>query len=217
MNTNRILKALVICACATAVVLPEARGGAQPMSGHELKGPQAEYPAPPSWRVAITEFMKDPAHVGDAAGEWFEIYNPMAWRLNIEGWTIGDDNGGQHTIANGGQGVFVRPGEYFVLGRSADLAANGSVTVDYVYTGFTMSNGSDQVVLRRRNGQTADRVAYDDGVLWPDQSGQSISLDPVFLDPATNDDAANWCHSVSAIGNGNPDTGTPGAANDTCP
>jgi len=216
MNLNRISTALVTCACATAVVLPQARGGVQKANDHELIGPSV-FLAPPSWRVAITEFMKDPSHVSDSTGEWFEIYNPMVWRLNIEGWTIGDDGGPQHTISNGGQGVYVRPGEYLVLGRSADPTANGSVTVDYVYTGFTMSNGADQIVLRRRNGQVTDRVAYDDGVLWPDQSGQSICLDPAFLDPAANDDAANWCHGVSAIGNGNPDTGTPGTVNDPCP
>lgn len=175
------------------------------------------FPPPPSWDMVVTEFMKDPAHVGDTQGEWVEIHNQLPWRLNLEGWTIGDDDGPEHTISNGGFGVFVRPGDYFVLGRSADLAANGGVEVDYVYTGFTLSNGADEIVFRRRNGTVVDRVAYDDGVLWPDQGGQSISLDPLWMDTLSNDDGGNWCHSVTPIGGANADTGTPGAPNDVCP
>lgn len=216
MDRKRLTIALAACACAAAIVLPQARANVRTVTYLQGGGFSAS-PPPPSWEVVITEFMKDPAHVGDTQGEWVEIYNPMPWRLNIEGWTIGDDSGPQHTIANGGLGVYVRPGEYFVLGRNADLALNGGVDVDYVYTSFTLGNGADQIVLTRRNGFIADRVAYDDGVTWPDQSGQSISLDPVWLDATANDDGANWCHGTTAIGNGNQDTGTPGAANDPCP
>lgn len=211
MILQRISLALAATACVTAIGLPQGQTAspAQLVQGEPS-------PPPPSWRVVITEFMKDPAHVGDSQGEWIEVYNPMPWRLNLEGWTLGDDNGAQHTISNGGQGVYVRPGDYLVLGRSADLATNGGVDVDYVYSSFTLSNGSDQIVLRRRNGLVAERIAYDDGVTWPDQGGQSISLDPNWLDPVSNDDGARWCHSTTAIGNGNTDTGTPGFANDPC-
>ena len=172
---------------------------------------------PPSWRVAVTEFLKDPTQVSDTNGEWIEIQNLLPWRVNLEGWSLGDDGGAQHVIANGGLGVFLRPGEFFVLARNADPALNGGVLVDYAYSSFSLGNGADQIVLRRRNGQIADRVAYDDGVLWPDQPGQSISLAPEATDPGANDDPANWCHATSVIGAGNTDTGTPGAANDTCP
>jgi hypothetical protein len=171
----------------------------------------------PSFRAVITEFMKDPSAVSDTSGEWIEVHNPLPWRLNLEGWSIGNDAGPEHVIANGGAGVYVLPGGYAVLGRNADPATNGGGAVDYVYSTTSLGNGADEIVLRKRNGQVADRVAYDDGVLWPDLAGQSISLTPSATDPAANDDPANWCHAVSAIGGAGSDLGTPGAANDVCP
>lgn len=171
----------------------------------------------PSFRAVITEFMKDPSAVSDTSGEWIEVHNPLPWRLNLEGWSIGNDAGPEHVIANGGAGVFVLPGQYLVLGRNGDPATNGGVLVDYVYTTTSLGNGADEIVLRKRNGQVADRVAYDDGVLWPDQAGQSISLTPTAMDPALNDDPASWCHAVSSIAGTGSDLGTPGAPNDTCP
>jgi hypothetical protein len=167
--------------------------------------------------LLVTEFMKDPSAVSDTSGEWIEVHNPLPWRLNLEGWSIGNDAGPEHVIANGGAGVYVLPGGYAVLGRNADPATNGGVAVDYVYSTTSLGNGADEIVLRKRNGQVADRVAYDDGVLWPDLAGQSISLTPSATDPAANDDPANWCHAVSAIGGAGSDLGTPGAANDVCP
>ena len=218
MNLKRLTLALAACGCAAAVVLPMARGNAQPNAHVDAHpGAWSLFPPPASWQVVITEFMKDPSHVSDTRGEWIEIYNPMPWRLNIEGWSLGDDDGPEHVIDNGGAGVYVRPGEYFVLAREADPTLNGGVNVDYVYTGVSLGNGADEIVLRRRNGLTADRVAYDDGVLWPDQSGQSIGLDPLLLDASANDDGGSWCHATSTFAGGNPDTGTPGAANDPCP
>lgn len=172
---------------------------------------------PPPFRAVITEFMKDPSAVSDTSGEWIEVHNPLPWRLNLEGWSIGNDAGPEHVISNGGSGVYVLPGGYAVLGRNADPATNGGVAVDYVYTTTSLGNGADEIVLRKRNGQVADRVAYDDGVLWPDLAGQSISLTPSATDPAANDDPANWCHAVTAINGAGSDLGTPGAPNDVCP
>jgi hypothetical protein len=171
----------------------------------------------PSFRAVITEFMKDPNAVSDTSGEWIEVYNPLPWRLDLEGWSLGDDDGPEHVISNGGAGVYVRPGQHFVLGRNGDPATNGGVLVDYVYTTTSLANGADEIVLRKRNGQIADRVAYDDGVLWPDLAGQSISLTPAASDPAANDDPMNWCHASSSIAGAGSDLGTPGAPNDVCP
>jgi hypothetical protein len=167
--------------------------------------------------VVITEFMKDPSSVGDTAGEWIEVYNALPWRVNLEGWTLSDSGGAQHVLSNGGAGLRYPPGAYIVLGNNADPATNGGVQVDYEYAGFVLGNGADQIILTRPNGAIADRVDYDDGVLWPDTSGRSISLDLAARDVLMNDDGANWCHSSLPISGSNPDTGTPGLDNDACP
>lgn len=213
---NPMLSSLGLVLCTGLFAAPT--GGTDPSGALEELGDVALLGGPlPAFRVVITEFMKDPAAVSDTSGEWIEVHNPLPWRLNLEGWSIGDDDGPEHTIDNGGAGVYVLPGGHLVLGRNADTATNGGVLVDYVYSTVSLANGADEIVLRRRNGQIADRVAYDDGVLWPDLAGQSISLTPAASDPASNDDPMNWCHATSAIAGTGSDLGTPGAPNDVCP
>jgi hypothetical protein len=165
----------------------------------------------------ITEILKDPSHVTDARGEWIEVYNAMPWRLNLEGWVLGDDQGAQHVIDVGGAGLRVGPGKYLILAANADPALNGGIQVDYAWSGVSLANGADQVVLWRRDGLLVDRVAYDDGVLWPDLAGRSLSLKMASRSAAMNDDPAQWCHASSMISATNPDNGTPRIDNDACP
>ena len=167
--------------------------------------------------VVITEIMKDPAQVSDAAGEWFEVYNAGPHRADLERSLISDDGTNAHVIYTGGAGMWVLPGKRLVFGRNADATLNGGVTLDYEYSGFTLSNGSDQIMLTGRDGVLQDRVAYDDGIVWPDTSGMSISLTPGAEDPYLNDDGANWCHGSTLIASGSSDSGTPGSLNDVCP
>jgi hypothetical protein len=167
--------------------------------------------------VAITEFMKDPSSVADTRGEWIEVRNNLPWRVNLEGWVLADDAGATHVISNGGNGVRIRPGRSIVLGIDADVALNGGVLVDYQYSGFSLGNGADSIILMRPNGVMVDRVAWDDGVLWPDLPGRSIQVRNEARFALLNDDASLWCHGTSPISSFNSDTGTPGFDNDTCP
>ena len=167
--------------------------------------------------VVITEFMKDPSSVNDSQGEWIELHNPNNGRLNLEGMLLSDDGSNSHTFSNNGLGIFVRPGKYIVIGNNNDITTNGGVFVRYRYSGFNLANGADAITITHPSGLVIDRVAYDDGVLWPDQPGMSISLQPGMEHPVWNDDPLNWCQSVTPIGVGNPDTGTPRMPNDICP
>lgn len=167
--------------------------------------------------VLINEFLKDPKSVSDPSGEWIELWNASSRTVNVEGWWLFDDGGDQHMLYNGAQGLYLQPGQYFVMARKADPASNGGVNVDYVYNGFSLANGDDEIRLVSRGGVLVDEVMYDDGVLWPDDSGKAISLDPQSRAANLNDDPAHWCHAQSPIAAGNPDLGTPGAKNDGCP
>ncbi len=167
--------------------------------------------------VAITEFMKDPAAVADTRGEWIEVRNNLPWRVNLEGWVLTDDGGATHVIANGGNGVRIRPGRSLVLGIESDPALNGGVLVDYQYSSFSLGNGADSIILMRPNGLVVDRVAWDDGILWPDLPGRSIQVRNEARFALLNDDAGLWCHGTTPISASNPDTGTPGIDNDACP
>jgi hypothetical protein len=168
-------------------------------------------------QIVITEFMKDPSHVTDARGEWIEVWNAMPWRVNLEGWVLSDDSGAQHVIHAASGALRLGPGQYVVLGNNADPALNGGVQVDYAWSSFSLGNGADQIVLSKPDGTLVDRVAYDDGVLWPDTAGRAIALQNSARTAAANDDPANWCHASSPIGPTNTDTGTPRMDNDACP
>jgi hypothetical protein len=115
--------------------------------------------------------------------------------------------------------LLIAPGQYLVIGNNASTATNGGVAVVYAYppASFALGNSSDQIVLLGADQTEIDRVEYDNGLLWPDSPGQSISLRPDSLNALNNDDGNYWCHATTPIGGGNPDTGTPHALNDVCP
>ena len=167
--------------------------------------------------VVITEFMKDPNFVTDTRGEWLEIYNALPWRVNVEGWKLADDAGNQVTLTNGGLGMRMMPGEYLVLGASADVTQNGGVPVDFAYPSFSLGNGADQIMLVKPDGTLIDRVDYDDGVVWPDAAGRSVSLTGSLLDALQNDDGMQWCPGSAPWNGSNPDQGSPGLPNPICP
>jgi len=193
-------------------------GGSTGTNQVTVPGAAAQTPVPAQrGDLLVNEFLKDPKSVADSAGEWVELWNATQRTVNIEGWWLLDDGGDQHMLYNQTQGIYVQPGQYFVLGRKADPALNGGVQVDYVYTGFSLSNGADEVRLVSRGGALIDEVRYDDGIFWPDESGKSVSLDPRRRAAHLNDDPVSWCHGQSAIGAGNPDLGSPGAKNQLCP
>jgi hypothetical protein len=162
--------------------------------------------APP---LVINEIMQNPNAVGDSDGEWFEIHNPTGAAVDIDGWTIRDDDFDTHLINNGGP-LLIPAGGFVVLGNNADSGTNGGVTVDYSYGGdMFLSNGGDELILEDTGSNEADRVEWDGGPAFPDPTGASMSL----IDPALdNNVGANWCTASTSYGDG--DQGTPGSAND---
>jgi predicted extracellular nuclease len=163
--------------------------------------------APPVEIFQINEIMQNPSAVSDTNGEWFEVNNTTDADIDIDGWTILDNDIDLHVIDNGGP-LVVPAGGYLVLGRNADFAVNGGVNVDYQYTDIFLSNGSDELILLDVAGAEVDRVEWDNGATFPDPNGASMSLISPALD---NNVGANWCTSVTPFGNG--DLGTPGNEN----
>ncbi len=165
--------------------------------------------------LIVTEFMKDPSAVTDSHGEWIEILSTKAWRLDLEGVTFTDLSGASFTLNNAGRGILIAPGERFVVGSDGDLRSNGGIPVDYQWSGFSLKNSADQILVYDSVGRLLDGVTYDDGQRWPDEAGRSIYLSDEISDAMVNNDPGLWCSSSTRIGPGQ-DMGTPGSSNETC-
>lgn len=175
-------------------------------------------PPPAAGQVVITEVMKDPTAVADSAGEWIELHNTTNSAIDIEGWSLSDNGGELAPITNGGNGVLVPAGGYLVIGTNSNVATNGGITVGgtWSWSLFKLDNNDDELVLTAPSAVEVDRIEYDNGFLWPDTPGFSLSLRSGVLSAVSNDDGNLWCPAASLIGAG-PDHGTPGQPNDVCP
>jgi predicted extracellular nuclease len=158
--------------------------------------------------LVINEILQNPSAVSDSNGEWFELVNPGPDPVDIDGWTIKDNDFDAHVIANGGP-LVIPAGGFLVLGRHANTGANGGVAIDYQYSGVFLSNSSDELILLDTSLSEIDRVEWDNGATFPDPNGASMALKFPVLD---NNIGANWCESKTPFGAG--DLGTPGAPND---
>jgi endonuclease/exonuclease/phosphatase family metal-dependent hydrolase len=153
--------------------------------------------------VVITEIMANPASVSDSYGEWFEIKNTTDTIISLDGWTIKDNGSDMHLIHIENQDVAIDPGQFFVFTRNGNLSSNGGVVSDYVYSGFSLSNTEDEIILMDSGGAVVDEVQYDSE--WNFPSGISKEIHDVDSD---NNLVENWF--VSTISYGSGDYGTPG-------
>lgn len=161
--------------------------------------------------IVINEIMKNPAVVDDSNGEWIELFNPTGSAVDINGWTIRDDDIDSHVINNGGP-LEVPARGYLVLARESNPLLNGGISGAYEYADFLLANVADEVVLLDVPGLEVDRVDYDDGVTFPDPVGASMALKAPRLE---NSEGSSWCTSSTTFGDG--DEGTPGGVNDCLP
>jgi cysteine-rich repeat protein len=169
--------------------------------------------------MIFTEFMVKPATVGDALGEWVEVYNTTNEPIDLNGWTLRDKLSNNHKIL-APKGLIVGPKAYKLLGVNGDPAQNGGFLPDYVYpfAQFSMANVTDSLVLEW-NKQVVDEVSYTAtgaGGQWKIEPGVSLQLDPGSYDAVKNDTAANWCLTKPKIEYAKDGKGTPGKANIPC-
>jgi hypothetical protein len=159
--------------------------------------------------LVITEVMANPSKVGDALGEWFEVF--VARDVDLNGLQLGSALGSFGTTLNDTRCLEAAANSYLVFARNDMASMNGGLPrVDYVF-GFDLVNSNRGLVLAR--GGT-----LLDGTTWTTTTeGAATSLPPSRQNPSDNDVAANWCTAPAASTYGLGDRGTPGAANPTCP
>ncbi|MCF6180602.1 lamin tail domain-containing protein [Lutibacter sp.] len=159
--------------------------------------------------IIITEIMQNPSAVSDANGEYFEVYNTTASSIDMNGWTIKDLGTDSHIISSS---VVVPANGYAVFAKNGDTAVNGGFTSNYTYSGITLGNSSDELLLVDAIGTTIDEVDWDNGATFPDPNGASMELSTNKYNSVDNDTGSNWSAAVTVFGSG--DKGTPGTIND---
>jgi len=161
--------------------------------------------------IIITEIMQNPSAVYDQEGEWFEIYNKTDHSITLEGCYIKDDDNDAHQISTTGD--FLIPAEtYLVFGRNGNISTNGSVAIDYEYSGLDLANATDEIVLYLPDGITEiNRIEYDGGPQWPDPNGASMHFSGNITQE--NNDPVLWAESDIVWEGSSGDLGTPGFAN----
>lgn len=163
--------------------------------------------------VVINEVMQNPNAVEDSRGEFIELFNATHSAIDLNGWILRDLGGDRHRIDTCGP-LWLPARGYLVLGRDADPATNGGVPVTYRYTGFSLGNDDDEVILEDGAGQEIDRVVYNSAGGFPDPSGASMALISPDRDNAVG---GNWRASFTAWTGSAGDLGSPGAANPVPP
>ncbi len=160
--------------------------------------------------LIITEIMANPARVPDEDGEWFEIHNPTASSILLEGVTVTNDAGGLFLID---VPLSVGPGQDVALVRNGDVNVNGFVVAAYAYdVGFDLTAADETLSLWDAYGDLIDEVHVH--AAFPQPQGASLALDPALTDVNLNDDSASWCPAMSPYGDG--DYGSPGHTNPPC-
>jgi Lamin Tail Domain len=154
--------------------------------------------------LIITEVMANPAAVSDAKGEWFEIRNLTGNSLDLDGLTL-SDNGSDFHVINVGP-LMLNPFDYFVFGRGGDIALNGGYTADYVYSGFSLTNSSDEIVLSF-GGLEIVRLEYTSGFAVAGESRELTGTVGFTMN------GMDYALSTSFYGDG--DLGTPGLPGDS--
>ncbi len=158
--------------------------------------------------VVINEIMQNPdANDGtDREGEWIELYNAGSTDVDINGWTIADDDSDEHEISNT-LPLTIPAGGYLVLGHTITQTKNGTVTVDYEYgNDLQLANDNDELVLTDTKGERVDYITWTNSY-----EGASMQLvNPDWDNENTNSDS--WREATTPWG-AETDMGTPGEPN----
>ncbi len=153
--------------------------------------------------LVITEWMANPAAVGDAQGEWFEVF--VGANVDLNGLELIDNGNVGNPLASA-DCLAVTTGSRVVFAKSLDPLVNGGLpAADFTFP-FSLGNAADSVGVGV-GGVSIDEVAWTSVA-----NGASTALaSNVPPSAAANDNAANLCNETATYGAG--DAGTPGAAN----
>jgi len=111
--------------------------------------------------LAVTEFLNNVLG-NESTNEWMEIYNYGSSPIDLDGYTVSDNNG--TFVFPGGT---IAPGEAIILAQDpAGFAANWPTVTAQVFGPWALiinlANTDDQIVLNDPSGALIWRLGYDD-------------------------------------------------------
>jgi hypothetical protein len=196
-------KIKLIAIASFVAILTSACGGSDGGSGSNSDNDDVTTPVEPSSptrenEVLISEIMVVPA-LPKNLGEWFELQNPGANKLNLRDCVFEDFGGGNFSI---GFELIIEPGGYKTFATSD--SPNHVFVPDVIYdrSALTLNSPADILYL------TCNGISIDDRNYTGAVNGRSSSL--------SNNDPTKWCDDRVNRYNGGTDTGTPGSANINC-
>ena len=167
-----------------------------------------EAPPAPAGTLLLTEIMPDPDAVVDSKGEWFEVYNPSADPIDLNGWKLKVGTY-THTVTPvvAGQ-MMILPKQYALLIGASDATINNGLKAFYAWLDsplagiFQLQNLTIDIKLQLVNpaGTTIDEINY--GKL-PWTVGQTAMLKPSCFDVLSNDVPDCWVPATPSCGYGN--------------
>ncbi len=150
--------------------------------------------------LVISEVMANPSAVSDRVGEWFELFNPTIDSLVLNNLVLSDNGSNKHRI-NTDNKLLIDSGQYFVLARNGDSEINGGIVADYIYSGFTLNNRSDAIIISSDDAEIT-RLEYNSTFSKNGKSTELLSLP---------DKIGNYQVTPDTLTYGAGDVGTPGA------
>ena len=177
-------------------------------------------------KVAITEFLNDPSGDDtDSGREYVELYNYGTEAVNIQNWTIKDEDhhtlGGNDWLVMTTDPVIIPAGGYLLYATSKDTIEaeyfNGVADDRIIEYGgpssltMQLSNSTDELMILDAVGDTIWNMAYNNDDAYDGSTDDGFST---YLDYATDFSTVttDWGHKGSAgvVRNG-PDTLVTGA------
>lgn len=119
--------------------------------------------------VVINEFMYDP---GAEFSEFIELYNTTDKNFDLQGWTFNDNTGTRRVITD--SNVELVTNSYIILAPDSTVI-NLFPDRPIIVMGnrfASLNNGSDDIVIRNRDGTQIDSLTY-----FSDWGGNQISLE----------------------------------------
>jgi hypothetical protein len=195
MNKLRLIAYVSFIAIFTTAC-SSGDGGTGSDSDNDDSTPIEVIPSPTMAKeILFSEIMVEPT-LPVNLGEWFEIQNPGADKLNLRDCVFEDDGSGNFSINSD---LIIEPGGYMTFA----ISANQVFFPDIIYqgTGLTLNSPADTLYL------TCNGIAIDSRNYTFTNKGRSSGL--------SNDGNGMWCDELVERYN-STDKGTPGAANRNC-